>query len=275
MSTSSTIIWWYDVHEVIRRTNDCKEYLTTFPILGVDENLVKLEKRSILQPHPIAFSHLVHKDIAILEVFLSLYFRPNNFHCIHIDRNAKDEQRQAVNNLVTCYSSKVQEGAIFTIHETESLSVNWGGNTMLEADMKCLEKLVQYKNNSNISWTHSSSIAGSELPIVTYSTFHNKLSLNLGQNDSSVASFLLPKGNFFRLSKEQVKYQKPLSDVNGKIYFTIPNPLMIRENYGSIQNERLGARSQSPSSNDNINITFNVFKGIRNVILSSNLERKK
>ena len=260
---------WHDIQEVILRTNDCNEYFQTFPILGVNEDLMKLEKRIIQQPHPIAFSHLVHKDIAILEIFLSLYFRPNNYHCIHIDKKAEEKHKQAIANLVACYASKVQSGAIFTIPENESVSVGWGGNTILVADMKCLKMLLEYKNNKNISWTHSSSIAGSELPIVSYSTFHNKLSLNLAQNRSSVESFLLPKRNFFRISKQQLKYQNQASGRNDTNEFRIPNPLFTRRNQASIQEENQTTRTKSLSLKQNMNITFSVFKGIRNVILSA------
>ena len=260
---------WHNIQEVILRTNDCNEYFQTFPILGVNEDLMKLEKRIIQQPHPIAFSHLVHKDIAILEIFLSLYFRPNNYHCIHIDKKAEEKHKQAIANLVACYSSKVQNGAIFTIPENESVSVVWGGNAILVADMKCLKMLLEYKNKKNISWTHSSSIAGSELPIVSYSTFHNKLSLNLAQNRSSVESFLLPKGNFFRISKQQLKYQGIESGRNDTNEFRIPNPLITRRNQASIQEENQTTRTKSLSLKQNMNITFSVFKGIRNVILSA------
>ena len=34
---------------------------------------------------PLAYMHSVHTDVGIFEMFLSLMFRPHNFHCIHID----------------------------------------------------------------------------------------------------------------------------------------------------------------------------------------------
>ena len=33
----------------------------------------------------IAFSHAVHHHVGIFELFLALYFRPKNLHCIHVD----------------------------------------------------------------------------------------------------------------------------------------------------------------------------------------------
>ena len=259
---------WYIVQEVIRRTNDCEKYFRTFPVLAADKEFVEFEKSTILEPSSLAFSHLIHKDISILEVFLALYFRPNNFHCVHIDRKASRQQRKAVNGLIRCYSLIVKRGAIFAIPENESSSVEWGGKTMLEADMKCLEKLVRYKNNRTISWLYSSSVAGSELPIVTYSNFHNTLTLQLGQNHSSVESFPIPRANLFRLTHEQMTFIKPGSNKNNTPTFEIPNSIITLENNIPSQNSTLGNQFHSVSIKKP-NITFKVFKGVRNVILSS------
>ena len=34
---------------------------------------------------PIAFVHLIHDDVGIFEMFLAVMYRPQNFHCVHID----------------------------------------------------------------------------------------------------------------------------------------------------------------------------------------------
>ena len=71
---------WYKEEELITRTQSCDEYYKSFSALAFYKTFNEREESLILEPFPLAFSHLVHKDIAILEVFLSLYFRPNNFH---------------------------------------------------------------------------------------------------------------------------------------------------------------------------------------------------
>ena len=141
---------------------------------------------------------------------MSLYFRPNNFHCVHVDSKARKEQKKAVHNLAKCYLSIAKNGEIFTIPENESVSENWGGNTMLKADKKCLEMLVQYKKDSSISWSHSASIAGSKLPVSTSSTFKNRINEQLGEHYSAVESFLLTQNNFFRMTETRMQYQKRL-----------------------------------------------------------------
>jgi hypothetical protein len=260
-SLSPTKRTWYDLDEVIRRSNDCKNYFNTFPILGANDGFVEAERSILLDSQPLAYSHLVHRDVSVLEVFLSLYFRPNNFHCIHVDKNADDLYKNAINNLIQCYSLKVKNGAIFTLSDDESVSVKWGSNTMLEADMKCLKKLLQYTNGTNISWNYVFSVAGSELPIVTYSTFVKKLKQQLHPSFSAVESFLLPEGNLIRIPEKQMKNKKHDPDNLDANIFELPNPLLGRtSNISSQQSKELR----------NGSITFKVFKGIRNVILSSN-----
>ena len=70
--------------------------------------------------------------------------------------------------------------------------MNWGGNTMLQADIKCLQKLLglRQRRNAKSKWSHTVSLAGSELPIVTYSSFRNQITQKLGSNLSSVQSVL-------------------------------------------------------------------------------------
>ena len=82
-----------------------------------------MEFRNLKSAYSIAFSHLLHKDIAIYEAFLSVYFRPNNFYCIHIDKESKDKVWKAVQGLVKCYSEKMIHGKIFLIDKKDSLKV--------------------------------------------------------------------------------------------------------------------------------------------------------
>ena len=252
-------LFWYDDQSVISRTSDCDKYFKeSVPVPGVDEEYILHENTSNA---PLAFSHLVHSQSAILEVFLSIYFRPNNFHCIHVDKKSNTTFKKAIANLIRCYSNKTKQGEIFTLSEIDSFSVDWGGNTMLKADLKCLSKLLELnqRKNQTFRWSHSVSIAGSELPIVAYSSFRDKITRKLGTDLSSVESFILPPENFFRLSDEQNKDSRSFQ--NGS----------LQENIFEISNPLSNFTSTTPSynSSNNNKIEFKVFKGIRNVILSS------
>ena len=131
---------------------------------------------------------------------------------------------------------------------------------MLKADIKCLSKLLElnHQRSRTYRWSHSVSIAGSELPIVTYSTFSNTINKKLGPNLSSVESFLMPKGNYFRISHEQKKNRKLSRDGSHKDnVFELSIPLNRHSN-----------STTAKISSSNQTIQFKIFKGIRNVILS-------
>ena len=138
---------WFDDSAVILRTNDCDNYFESIPVLGVDEDFLSHEQKMISVATPLAFSHLLHEQASIFESFLSTHFRPNNYHCIHVDKKSNPTFKKAIINLVTCYSKRTLGGFIFTLPENETLSVDWGKNTMLKADLSCIRKLLQMRNN--------------------------------------------------------------------------------------------------------------------------------
>ena len=151
------------------------------------------------------------------------------------------------------------------------LQVKWGQPNMLNADLKCIKELVNLNKeriaqNNKHTWKYSSSVAGVELPIVTYAKFHKTVE-NLGES-SSVESFAfnqVPRNSsehsifnstnkqlLLRLSKSQRK--SCLNCVDSKnpngwnleqpLVFKLPNPLIKDDQY-----------------------QFQMFKGLKNVIL--------
>ena len=87
---------WYTTSQLISRTSNCTTYFETFPVFALHSKFVKGEEKKILERFSLAFAHMVHKDISILEVFLSIYFRSDNFHCVHVDAKASQDIRNAV-----------------------------------------------------------------------------------------------------------------------------------------------------------------------------------
>ena len=67
--------------------------------------------------------------------------------------------------------------------------MEWGKPSVLEADLICYKRLLNLNQNGNAenSWTYTSSMAGSELPIVTYSKFHKTVS-SLGSKSAVESS---------------------------------------------------------------------------------------
>ena len=150
---------------------------------------------------------------------------------------------------------------------------------MLNADLKCLKELVKLnkehqelkENTKNTyKWKYSSSMAGVELPIVTYSKFHQQVS-GLGER-SSVESFgfnTIPRNSsvvpllrynstniqlLSRLRSSQkrdcLNCRKP--NIYGK--WNVHDPLVF-----SLQNPLPEANGEK--------YNFRIFKGLKNVIL--------
>ena len=168
--------------------------------------------------------------------------------------------RNSLSKIPNLHNAIVKHGKIFILSEIDSFSVDWGGNTMLKADLKCLSKLLalNHQRSRAFRWSHSVSMAGSELPIVTYSTFRNIIDQKLGPSLSSVESFLMPTNNYVRISDEQNRSRKlfPNGSKEDNV-FELSIPL----------NQHLNSTIAQMSSVNNT-IQFKLFKGTRYVILS-------
>ena len=116
---------WYEDEEIFKRTANCEEYFDNVPVFALNKDIIQYEE-SYLKPDSfsVAFSHMLHHQVAIYEVFLAMYFRPTNFYCVHVDYKADGLIRQAVKRLVECYSNKTSTGKIFVLEKKDSINVN-------------------------------------------------------------------------------------------------------------------------------------------------------
>ena len=55
----------------------------------------------------LAFSIVLHRDVAILEHQLKLLFRPNHAFCLHVDAKAPEKILMAVQAIVDCYRNRL------------------------------------------------------------------------------------------------------------------------------------------------------------------------
>jgi hypothetical protein len=61
---------------------------------------------------PLAFSHLIHRDVGIFEVFMATTYHPQNSHCIFVDAKASEKVKRAVDGIVNCYEEKYLKASI-------------------------------------------------------------------------------------------------------------------------------------------------------------------
>ena len=152
---------------------------------------------------------------------------------------------------------------------------------MLDADLKCLRMLIDLNNESKMPgnyikpWRYSSSMAGVELPIVSYSKFYKTIA-SLGEN-SAVESF-----GFHQITKN---FTRPGDAFNST------NKQLLRRLSNSQKRDCLNCRRENKNSNSDRTYKkqwnmkdhlifhlpnplssgdtyeFQIFKGLKNVIL--------
>eukprot|EP00094_Tigriopus_californicus_P011655 TCALIF_11260-PA protein Name:"Similar to GCNT3 Beta-1,3-galactosyl-O-glycosyl-glycoprotein beta-1,6-N-acetylglucosaminyltransferase 3 (Ovis aries)" AED:0.17 eAED:0.20 QI:0/0/0/0.75/1/1/4/0/360 len=154
---------------IVNRTCDCYTYFEQFPVKA-------LQDVDYDPDFPMAFSIIVHKEIAIFELFLSLIYRPHNFYCIYVDKKVPKEVFDAVQSLIACYQNMFGKTSIFILENRNPIF--WGHYSILEADLSCLERLDQMDND----WKYFMNTAGTELPNVAYGTIEATAKQANGQN---------------------------------------------------------------------------------------------
>ena len=106
---------------------------------------------------PLAYFISAYTDARNLELQLRTIFRPHNSYCYHVDGKADAMFILTVRNMVKCYKEKYPESSIAL--SSRSVPVYWGHFSIVEAELICLEDLL----NNNKSWKYATNLAGSEV----------------------------------------------------------------------------------------------------------------
>ncbi|TRY78000.1 hypothetical protein TCAL_08602 [Tigriopus californicus] len=126
---------------------------------------------------PLAFSHLIHENVGILEMFLSTHFRPTDTHCIVIDQKSTVEVQKATKAVVNCYQRRFPRNPMFIVDN--NISVYNGHISILQAELDCLEELEK----RNKEWKMFLNLAGNDLPLVSMTKIRETLSNHKDQNN--------------------------------------------------------------------------------------------
>ncbi|TRY61224.1 hypothetical protein TCAL_10076 [Tigriopus californicus] len=147
--------------QILARTSDCDNYFTIIKTFGLAPFL-----ESEME-YPLAFSHGVHTQPGLLELFLSLTFRPMDSHCIHIDAKASDEVQSAILGIVKCYNYRFKKANVFVAKH--SIPVFWGHHSVLDIDLMCMRQLREAPRSQQ-KWRAILNPAGTELPLKSINT---------------------------------------------------------------------------------------------------------
>lgn len=118
---------------------------------------------------PLAYSILMYKDIEQVERLLRAIYRPQNFHCIHVDAKSKSSISKTMEAISKCFVN---------VHIlSPSISVRWGEYSVLEPELKCMKQLLRYK------WKYFINLTGQEFPLKTNYELVRILKAYNGAND--------------------------------------------------------------------------------------------
>ena len=92
----------------------------------------------------LAFTIVTHDQLGLFEVLLHSIFRPYNAYCIYIGSNTAENYRRSVDKLVNCYNFLYPGSNVFMAVNTTA--VKWGRWSVIEADLICMEQLLNLKS---------------------------------------------------------------------------------------------------------------------------------
>ena len=111
---------WYIHNGVINYINSAKNYS--------DKDVTKL-----------AISFVIHNNPGLFEIIFHLLFRPYNDYCIVIDEKTILETKNSFKSIIKCYQEIFPDTNIIIVNWTKP--IYWGGYSILNADLTCLELL--------------------------------------------------------------------------------------------------------------------------------------
>ena len=142
---------WKDLHE---KANPVSVYLRSTSC-DIDWSNISVTQEEL--DFPLAFFISAYTDARNLELQLRTIFRPHNSYCYHVDGKADAMFTLTVRNMVKCYKEKYPESSIAL--SSRSVPVYWGHFSIVEAELICLEDLL----NNGRSWKYAANLAGSEV----------------------------------------------------------------------------------------------------------------
>ncbi|XP_066124568.1 N-acetyllactosaminide beta-1,6-N-acetylglucosaminyl-transferase isoform X1 [Saccopteryx bilineata] len=177
---------------------------------------------------PLAYTVTIHKDFGTFERLFRAIYMPQNVYCIHVDKKATAEFKDAVEQLLSCFPNA------FLASKMEP--VVYGGISRLQADLNCIKDLVA----TAIPWKYAINTCGQDFPLKTNKEIVQYLKEFKGKNITPgvlppdhaigrtkyVHQEILHKQNSYMLKTTQLKTSPPH---NMTIYFGTAYVALTRE----------------------------------------------
>jgi hypothetical protein len=104
---------------------------------------------------PLAFTLIVHEQLAQTEALLRAVYRPHNFYCIHVDKKAAVLFRDSLVKLAGCLDN--------VYVSNRSVDVLWGTYSVLDADVTCMRVLLEKSSR----WKYVINLSTYDFPLKT------------------------------------------------------------------------------------------------------------
>lgn len=182
--------------KIIERT-ECESYFQMMSSQVLHQ--VTEEERNF----PLAFSHVIHGNVGILEMFLSTHFRPTDTHCIFVDKKSSVKVQEATKAIVECYRKRFPGNPIFIVDH--NMSIFSGHISILKAELFCLKELMRI----NQEWKMFLNLAGNELPLTSITKIRETLWNNRDKNNFDFG---------FTPTQSQQKMRMEIVELDGHSY---------------------------------------------------------
>ncbi|KAK3589239.1 hypothetical protein CHS0354_008301 [Potamilus streckersoni] len=134
--------------EYIKMTKSCDSFLEK-------RGYIMRSLDSVEETFPLAFSMLMYKDVYQVERLLRAIYRPQNIYCIHVDRKAARDVKDAMTSIASCFKNVFIASQLY--------DVKWGTLSVLDADLSCMRDLL----HKHKSWKYFINLTGQEFPLRT------------------------------------------------------------------------------------------------------------
>lgn len=150
--------------EYIEVTKNCDNFKNTRGYL----NYISSAEESAF---PIAYSILLYKDTEQAERLLRAIYTPQNYFCLHVDADSKQEVHDAVQGIANCFNN------VFVASRKEFIV--YAGFTRLQADLNCMENLLERGKD----WKYFINLPSQEFPLKSNKELVKILKTYNGAND--------------------------------------------------------------------------------------------
>ena len=128
---------------ILYRTSNCDSYFSRlFSVIYNYEKQINVSDllQSFVNGTPkVAVSYVIHDQPELFEILFHLTFKPFNSYCIYMDPKSTKEFQNLIFHILNCYQTNFPNTKI--IIPQLRVPINWGGYSLFQADLQCLEDL--------------------------------------------------------------------------------------------------------------------------------------